>query len=83
MDIIEEISELIHGLWVEFTQDTCMGGYIDAMQVKEWRRYWTTYKRLNPKDKEEFREKAIRFMTVMDKYYGKSGAFYVKDIDSL
>ena len=80
MDIVEEVAELIHGLWVEFTQDTCMNGYMEAMQVREWRRYWTTYKRLNSKDKEEFRDKAIRFMTVVDKYYDNKGAFFTREM---
>ena len=66
--IIEELAELEHQQWKEWSKDIAEKEDISAERIKRWKKFWVPYKKLSEEIKEEDRKWAKKIFKIINKY---------------
>ena len=66
--IIEELSELEHKQWEEWSKDISKKEDLSSERVERWKKYWIDYKELPEDVKEEDRKYARKVFEIVEKY---------------
>lgn len=68
-NILEELSELEHIQWEEWSKDISKKENISKDRKDRWKEYWIDYDQLDDEVKEEDRKWARKVIKIIEKYY--------------
>lgn len=63
--IIEELAELEHEQWIEFSQEIARTETISEERLKRWKQQWKPYNKLTEAEKEPDRKYARKILKII------------------